>query len=228
MSAISQYFEWHYLPFIIPLLFSLIMILLSQLVGLANSLDGDINHDLHQDAHHDLTKTAGGPGETWNILSLFGIGKVPLSVLTLSMGLVWGVSGFIANLLFQRVLPVLSAFLVALAVALVSTLTLAYLISRIFLFLSPPEENGARKEVSLLGEIGIVQSSISTESGIVLVRSGNDSFRVSCRIQAGESIIKAGESVQLIAYEPSQNLFYAHAITAEEPPKPRIELLERR
>jgi membrane protein implicated in regulation of membrane protease activity len=244
MDQIARYFEWHYLPFLIPFLLSLIMILVSQLGGFdhdhgtaghGHGIHHDAHHSVHHSAHHGAHHDAhhdGGrsPADAfWNGLTFLGVGRVPLTTLLFSAGLMWGLIGFTANMLLQGILaPPMLAFLAAFGIALFGTVLFTHLTGRIVSRIIPPEGPGARTEVSLLGEIGTAQSSITTESGTVLLRSGGDTYRVSCRIHSGEAEIQPGERVQLVAYEPTGNLFFAHVIPPEQTPKQKIELLERR
>jgi hypothetical protein len=235
MNTIAPYFEWHYLPFLIPFLVSLIMIMVSQLGGFdhdhgAGDHSHSVHHDAHHAAHHNIHQD-GGKNVTdalWRGLTFLGVGRLPLTTLIFSAGLIWGLIGFTANMLLQGALAVPTlAFLGAFGIALVGTITFTHFVGRIVAQIIPPEGPGARKEVSLLGEIGTTQSSISIESGTVLLRSGGDTFRVSCRIHEGETVIEPGERVQLIAYEPAGNIFYAQVVPSDQLPKQKIELLER-
>src|SRR6185503_9437134 len=109
MNQIVQYFEWHYLPFLIPFLLSLIMILVSQLGGFdhdhgtaghGHSIHHDAHHGAHHTAHHAMHHDGGkSPLDAlWNGLTFLGVGRVPLTTLLFSAGLMWGLIGFIANL----------------------------------------------------------------------------------------------------------------------------------
>lgn len=216
---ITQYLEWHFLPFLIPFLFCAVMLFLTLLSG----LDHGHNHDGNTGHDHDLDYDS----IIWQGLEFFGVGSMPLTTLLLAAGLVWGVSGYLANMFFQQLLSVPLAFTAALSAALIITLTFAHLFSRLFVRLFPLRAEGARKELSLIGELGLAQSTITTESGTAVIRSGGDTFRVSCRINAGEREIRPGQRLQLISYEPESNIFYAQCVPAETLPKQKIELLER-
>lgn len=245
MNQIGQYFEWHYLPFIISFLFSLIMFSISHLSGLSghhgsghthglhhHGIGHNLHHNLHHGAHNATSHGSahGGSDKSMfggisKVLSFIGVGSLPLTLLIFSAGLVWGLVGFIANLMLQsKIAAPALAFVLAVAIASTITLISTHILGRIFVWIIPPERDGARKEISLLGEIGTSQSTITEASGTVLLKSNNDTFRVKCRIHQGETEIPTGMRVQLIAYEPEENLFYGHIVPAEILPKQKIPL----
>lgn len=204
------------------------MLTLLQVVGLSSHSQEHAKNIVTKDTakqflHESTDQTIYEKG-----LAFLGVSKVPLATLIYISCLVWGITGFTATYLLQSILSPTTTFLLASFAAVSVTIIFSSLLGRVFSSIIPPEGKGARSEISLLGELATVQSLITKESGTVLIKSGKDMFRVSCRTKTAEETIEVGSTVQLTSYEPNSNVFFCEAVKIDSTPRPRIELTERK
>jgi hypothetical protein len=219
-----SFLEWQNLIFLLPMAAAIGYILLMTvgfMWGGGGDLDAghdvhvDVDHDVHVDAGHD----AGGGGDhdteaghgghgsqvslLGRIFSLLGVGKVPLSILVMSLCLIWGGSGLILNAwlgtedMWQ---PILYAGLAALIGSRSIAEGLAFLLPREETYHTPKEE--------LVGQTGEVLYEVTKTSGTVrLLDPSGNLLDLDCRIKDGDSI-KAGTKVVLQEYEPGADIFF--------------------
>ena len=214
--------EWQNLIFVLPMSAALLYVVLLA-SGLSFGDHGDVaaGHDLHVavdhdlDAGHDLSGGADQAVDTAEsahghpphilgaLLTLLGVGKVPVSILILSACLTWGAAGLILNVVLgttsmQRVVGF------ALLAAVVGTRLLAEGLALVL----PGEESYHTPKPQLVGEAGQVLYAVTRTSGTVRLqdRSGN-LLDLDCRTY-GEESIPAGARVVLQEYDPAADVFF--------------------
>jgi membrane protein implicated in regulation of membrane protease activity len=171
--------------------------------------DADADGDAHGDSDHDAE--AGGNGHSSigaMALSWIGVGRVPLTLVTIVLLLVWGSAGFVTNALIRhregweaaRVsLPV------ALGVSLVVTRAVVMFMGR-FVSLN---ETFAKRRGELVGCVGEAMFGINDAFGMVAVRDDRgDLHQVACRVASGLEPIDKGRRVKLVAYSPQERTFF--------------------
>lgn len=189
----------------------------------ADGGDVDMDHDV-QHAHtiiHDNGNHDGGganPNATFNVLSWFGVGRVPISLWLSGAMLGWGACGIgAASIVHQRgidgTLGVLIPFAVGIMGGLVTTRLLAVIVTR----LVPMQETYAKRRHALLGSVGEAIFPIDASFGMVGIRDEHgDFFQVGCRADdavSGATIAK-GTRVKLVGYNRDTKLF--HVVPANE------------
>ena len=95
----SCVFVWHNLIFLIPLSLGVLLVF-----GAASGAIGDADRDIQTacdvdaDAQVEADCDVGASDLVIEVLSLLGVGRVPLSIVVFSASLIFGTAGFIANL----------------------------------------------------------------------------------------------------------------------------------
>lgn len=192
------------------------------------SVDG---HDAHHDVHHafdaklvgavkpdgakpDGAKPDGGSASSFNLFSLIGVGKVPLSLIVMILLLVWGVAGFAATQWLRRSIDepyqiALLAMPTAAFIALASTAIISRFFGRIF----PMNERGFSL-AHLVGESGIAVLPITDAFGLARVKpraDGNHTtadIQVPCRVAPGQPPIAANGPLVVLRFDRNERVFY--------------------
>jgi hypothetical protein len=171
-------------------------------------LDHDIDHDAHMDAH-----APEGPGFVGHMLTLLGVGRVPLSLIATCFCFVWGFSGWASNEVFRSFMPAPALYVwISIAIALFMSL----LFTRFLVFgmtkILPLDENYAVSDVQLVGRRAKVRFTITPVSGTAQL---NDQYgtlhEVPCRLKSDEQEIKSlppGTPIILLDYDREKKVFY--------------------
>ncbi len=213
------FLDWQNLIFLLPMLAALAYTLLmaaglgfgEHSIEVDHDVDLDVGHDFDAGVEHDLDTDhdaghiahAGHAGASARLLGLFGVGRVPLSILILSACFLWGAVGLALNvgLGTANMLRVLG--LAALAAVLGTRLLAEGLAA-----LMPGEESYHTTREELVGLAGEVLYEVTPTSGTVRLRDPTGNLRdLDCRIHSGDGI-KAAERVVLDEYDPSADVFF--------------------
>jgi hypothetical protein len=229
--------HWWNLPFLVMLGLCGVFFLL-QVVGLlGGDAAGDADHDVdadvdaEADADHDVdadhdADAEGGLMPAWHdVLSFFGVGRVPFMVVWVTLFLFGGFTGLFVN----RVLFVRSGgdyrgwwFLVACLAALLVGLVGVRLFSRLAARLVDVGGKGAVTKQELTGKIGVVASAIlDARHGEIRVHDerGTELLLHGC-LRAGDPPLAHGAKVVLVSYDADKQLFWATAC-------PEVDNVER-
>jgi hypothetical protein len=216
------FLEWQNLIFLLPLGVAVIYVLLMS-VGLSiGDQDVDVAHDVHLDAGHDVHADAGHdadhgahaghdgyahhPSLLGSVLSLLGIGKVPISVVLISFLSLWGGVGLALNSLFGEEAIIKTLAFTALA-AVGGTRLLAEGIGR----LMPREESYYTPKEDLVGQTGEVLYEVTPTSGTVRLRDPTGNLLdLDCRSWNDEQI-PPGTRVDLVEYDQATDVFVVRA-----------------
>lgn len=200
--------QWWNFPFLVMLGVALIYFVM-QLVGLAGhhgkEVDKEVDHDHDHDAdgHHDALA---------DILSFFGIGRVPFAVVWLTLFTFTGLSGLFLNWLYaSRVGKYPGWFFI---VSLISALVVGLIAVRIFAQaagkLVDTGGKGAVGKHELAGKLGVVASPrLDDKHGEVRVvdGAGNEQI-VHGRLEKGARSLSQGTRVILVDYDAASELFW--------------------
>lgn len=201
---------WYNLIFTVPILLVIFYVIL-QIFGLALDFGGDTDAgdadgDVDADADIDTDFSA-----LDRALGFINVGKVPLTIIIATFLLFWGVSGFMTNGIIRNVLDGFpSAFImascgVALVVSIIATKFLSGVIARLF----PTIETYSSSNQSLLGQVAqVVSGEVTSEFGRAKVKDpyGNV-LTIFCKTPEGKEVLKRGDEVVLIDYDPSDKKF---------------------
>ena len=202
--------EWWNLVFVLPFLLGIgyYLVLATGTVALDHDHDADVDVD-HDGVEHAVGSEHPSAGGLLHVLSLLGVGRVPLSIVLTTFCLVWGFVGYASNQLLGERLPA-SVFpwisLVAAAVAaFVFTRSFAGLLAR----LVPRTQSYGVARGDLQGRVGRVRFTVTETFGAAVVADQyNFPHEVDCRVRPGEPPIPVGANVYLTEYDPERNLFF--------------------
>ena len=219
--------EWQFLIFLLPIGLAILYVLMMSF-GLGGGEDGvDVGHDFHVDVGHDVHVDVGHdvdaghdlhpgdaahtdhPGVFASVLSLLGVGKVPLSILIVSAFLIWGGVGVMLNLLFG-----MEAIVKTIAFAGLATVAGTRLIAEGLSTLLPSEESYHTPKQDLVGEVGEVLYEVTATSGAVRLCDPSGNLLDLESRTAGDAPIKPGSRVVLTDYDPSTDVFFVDVTPA--------------
>lgn len=194
--------QWWNLIFLLPAVAALLYLLLLAL-GAAPA-EG---HDIHAGVElHD------GDGDPFHgALSLIGLGRVPLSLILMSFGFLWGFFGWLGNRMFSTVLAEPALFIwpslvLALAGAVILTRALASGLGRIM----PATESYGAGARELVGGMAEVRYPLTESTGTVQVHDQYGAMHeVPARVLPGESGIPAGTRVILWRFDERSGTYFA-------------------
>ena len=185
--------EWQNLIFIIPSGIG-IMILFGSMFGL---LDVDADLDV------DVDDISGA--------SVLDFGRVPFTILLLMASLIFGVFGFISNVILKAYFPDLLYIWVSLGVALTSMVFFTGRLSRLMAKHMPSTETYNISKESLIGCVGSLIGGANEASGVMDVadKEGNQ-HRVLCRTPQGISF-QGDKTVLIIDYDKDGGFYIVDA-----------------
>ena len=206
------------LIFLLPA-FGALLYLLLLATGTVSAELGDVDAgvDLAVDAEagvgsgieHAVGDGGGSQGGAASVLSLLGIGRVPLSLILMTFCFLWGFLGWAGNLVFGGLFESEAvAFLPTLALALVGatflTRTLAVTLGRLI----PSTETYATSYRELVGSLATVRLAVTDRTGTAQLYDGRGVLHeVPVRVRPGEAPIPSGREVVLWNYDPDDNIF---------------------
>lgn len=212
--------EWQNLIFILPFVGAVFLLLTMAMGGISSEAEIDhnidIDHDLdlaHEvDLDHGLEHNVDLHHETslpLRVLSFFGVGRVPVSVVIVSFCLTWGLTGWTSNQFINKILPwpwlyVWASVVIALLLATVLTRWIAHGLAKIM----PSTETQATKAYDLIGKEGTTLHTVTTRFGEIRVRDKFGNLQsVNCRIKTGDPEIPKGTRALLMSWQ-SEGRFY--------------------
>ena len=228
----EQLLAWHNLIFYIPIVFGLLVVIgmalgiagdsdhdvdhdvdhdldLDHDVDLAHGVDHDFDHDhdLDHDADHDHGHAKEGPSVFVKALAFVGVGKVPLNVVMMMAGLLFGGLGIICNTILEPLLKSPGVFMwISLPVAFFGMTFLTGAASQLIGRLMPTSETYIVTKHSLAGCRGNLTLKAGPEFGTANIsdREGNI-HSVRCRTR-GEDIPK-GTPVLVVDYDQETDFY---------------------
>jgi hypothetical protein len=177
--------------------------------------DVDVDADMDVDADADTHSSLHGSSFVASALGILNVGKVPFTIILMSLFATWGISGLIVNEIVhinatptrlglnpQTTLGV--TFVAALLCSILGTRYLALGLSKLF-----PESERAVTDYHLLGLRGrVISGRVTTTFGTARVQvPGGPELTVSCRVLEGEEIPLKGDTVVLINYDKERRIF---------------------
>lgn len=187
--------DWQNLIFIIPIGVG-IMILIGSMFGLVD-LDGDFDVDADD---------FDGKGA-----SLLDFGRVPFTILLLMATMIFGVTGFVGNVILHAYFPELFYFWFSLGAALFSMVFFTGRLSRLMAKHMPSTETYNVSKESLIGCMGSLIGGANEAMGVMDVsdKEGNV-HRVLCRTQHGVSFT-GDKTVLIIDYNQDGDYYIVDA-----------------
>ena len=170
---------------------------------------GDLLGDVHGAAHGDHELDGDGtPSKSLSatVLSLFGVGHVPLSILLMVLFFSFGGIGYVLNDLLAEPIGVPWMVLISLPAAVVGSLGLTMLLGTALAKYMPMNETSAKRRSSLVGSRGVAVFEINASAGVAVVTDDGDRYQVTARTTDG-TVIAGGTEVILTRYDASAGHF---------------------
>lgn len=227
----DQLLAWQNVIFYIPLLFGLLMVIAAAM-GIGGETDHDIDHDFdcdhdveldaHADVDHDVDHDLdhdhdhdhdsgkhvhSGTNLMFKVFSLLGVGKVPLSIILMIVGLVFGGSGMVANQILAPILIAPAAYgwisvIVACTATVLITGPLAHLINRIM----PSTESYNVTKEDLCGQTGTLTLPASSSSGLAIVRDHEGNVH-NIRCRTVEGTLPKNANILVVDFDTDNGLY---------------------
>lgn len=199
---------WQNLIFLIPLCGACLLVFGSAM-GLGH--DVDIDHDIDHDIGHDSGHDAGGGHDSSifsRTLSLFGVGKVPLMIILMMAGFVFGGVGLIIN---QALAPILRiSFVYAPISAIAAFVAMVFLtgwLARLVNRLLPTFETNSVQQSDLVGCTGTIVIAVDAKGGFAqIIDRHHDLHQVACRALSGSDLPR-GCPVVVAEYKEEDETF---------------------
>lgn len=216
MQGLMSLFEWYNLVYTLPFGLAVLLMIVSALgMGgqehdLDHDHDADLDHDFDHDADHDVEAEPGHSGGhggeghdapvVHTLLSLLGVGKVPITVLVQSFLVSWAVIGWNVNIWLAKALKVPEAFILpSVGISFCGALASMRLLASLFHKLMPGSETYAKGPLDLLSATGTAVFKIDRAGGYADVYDDTRTLhRVHCRSQSG--VLPRGSRVMLVDY----------------------------
>jgi membrane protein implicated in regulation of membrane protease activity len=209
---LQEWLAWHHLIFLLPLVGAVLMVLLGGLsdlatadtdapvevgatphAGAAGGFHGAVEGDLHGDADADHESTDGLRG----LLTLFGVGHLPLTLVLQTVAILWGGVG----LALIQVAPPAVAIVVTALITLVGARTVAAVLARLLGASKAPA-----RRAQLVGKMGEVVLEVTPRFGVVHVRDERGMlYRLNARTEAEP--LAPGRKVVVVGYDPQGHLY---------------------
>lgn len=187
--------RWQTLVFLAPLAFGVALV--SGLAfGLGADADGDADTDVEADLDSDAKVHLDAHGN--GLLGLLGVGRVPLSMLLLTLSILFGAVGLAVSALLQEKWP--DAYgpisvAVALFVALVGTGRIASFVARV----APTTETYRVRRQDLVGRVGHAIVELTDGDGFAQVKDHEGNVQ-QVRVRTDGPVIAKGTSILVVDY----------------------------
>ncbi len=194
--------QWWNLIFLLPAVAALLYLILLAL-GAAPAEGHDLDHGIEL---HD------GDGDPFHgALSLIGVGRVPLSLILMSLGFLWGFFGWLGNRIFSAFLPTPTLFIwPALLLAVIGAVALTRALASGLGRLMPATESYGAGARELVGGMADVRYPLTESAGSVQVYDRHGTLHeVPARVLPGESAIPAGTRVVLWRFDERSGTYFA-------------------
>ncbi|MBN1488625.1 MAG: DUF1449 family protein [Phycisphaerae bacterium] len=170
--------------------------------------DVDTDTDADTDIHHGHADSVGA---TQAVAQFFGLGRVPISAILMTLFYTVGITGWMAAaILAPRYASERSLFLTSLAIALVVGLVIMRLVTGLLAKYMPAVLTSALREPQLVGLTGEAKLPINERFGRVMIKDQYGTLHtVNCKVPPGVEPIAKGARIVLTKYLATEHMFYA-------------------
>jgi hypothetical protein len=184
---------WYNVIFYVPLLTGICFIAIAGMGGGDAGIDADADIDVDADADTDLEDSLVG-----RALSIFGIGKCPLSIVIMTSLMIFGGSGLILNRLILPFFSLIGAFIVTMVLTRIVATTIGKIMPSTETYTVGPEH--------IMGLSGTVVIRVTKDFGqIHVIDHLNTLHKLKCKTFPEAPSIPSGKKALVVDY---QNGFY--------------------
>jgi hypothetical protein len=220
----SLLFEWQNAVFAASIAFWLVYLFISLISGgPGDHMEGPADHDLDHDIdHHDINLShEGAPnkdfshsssvhGWGYSILSYLGLGRCPLSIVLMLLGVTWGFIGLVCNGIFDSlvIIPAILYFWASAFVALLLAVPFTSWVSKIVANIMPRKGTTAISLDSLIGKSGETSVTTDAAGGRAKVLDEHGTLHnIYCKTTQEETPIPPNTEVLVLSRLPENGLF---------------------
>ena len=215
METIQELLRWHNLIFVLPFITALGYLLLQAVGGMDFHHDADVHahfdHDVGVHGHggHDHDTHVGGNSFLIQVLSVLGVGKIPLAAVFMSLCFLWGFLGWASNFILSSTLPYPTFVPFSVGIALVGSVVMTRYLAIVMGKFMPSTESYGSNNYQLVGSIATARYNVDSDSpsSATLLDEHKNFLEVPCRLMQGEQPIQAGESIILLLYNEEDGYF---------------------
>ena len=184
-------------------------------VDLEADADVDAEHDgprFAVDADSEASGSDPRPGSVFmHVLSMLGVGRVPLSVILMVLLLAFGTIGFVGNQILRETLGASGVF-VSLPIATLVALAVTAGVSRGLAAVIPVDTKVVHRR-DLVGRRAQVIFRVDEEGGTIVLRDeSGDRHQFAARVRPGVAPVPPGEEVVLVRYDADHSHYLVKAI----------------
>ncbi len=166
---------------------------------------GDADHDVGEassDAAHDAGVDGGHAEAAFSVLNLLGVGKVPLSIIVMTLFFIWGFTGWAGNLIFGKLLRFPIAYVwPSLALAAVCSVFLTRAIAGLISRVLPSTETYLTGPKDFIGKTCKSRYAIKEGSGACVLYDKYNQFQeIQCRVKSGAPEIPPDADAIIVGY----------------------------
>jgi membrane protein implicated in regulation of membrane protease activity len=185
-----------------------------------HAADVSLEHDVHPDVEHGHETEHGQDGQSettslfWKIALLLGIGKVPLSIIIMTMCFVWGFVGYMLTSALRPILrtPFLFFPPVFLATLVITIFATGY-VAKVVALIMPKTSTFTTTTKDLIGKVGESLFSIDQNNGTIRIK---DQFGNLQQYAAySEKPIPGNTQVLLVSWDEQRNAFLVTILRPE-------------
>jgi hypothetical protein len=171
-------------------------------------LDGDVEADVDSEIEADSDLET-GQSLILRMLSVLGVGRVPLSIILMTSGFLWGFFGYTANLILHKIaLPEAILAIPSIGATLVLTVVTTRIVAIGVHKIMPTTESYATSSNDLIGRIARVKFDISEEKGTATLRDKyKNLLDIDCRVKEGEAEILKNSEVVILKHDPKRKVY---------------------
>jgi len=167
--------------------------------------DHDADHDVHHD--HDAHAPANQGSALWKIALLLGVGRVPVSIVLMTLCFAWGVIGYGSNLVLHSLLRTPWLFVpISFISATVLSIAATGLVARGVARVVPKTTTFTTRETDLVGKIGESLYKITPKAGTIRVKDNYGNLQQYPAYSLKDDV-PANSQVLLVKYDPEQKAF---------------------
>jgi len=204
--------RWETLVFVAPLAFGVALVAgLAFGVGVEGDADADAEADGELESDAKVHLDAHGHG----LLGLLGVGRVPLSMLLLTLSILFGATGLAANALLQERLPGVYGLLSLAAAALVSlvgTVRVASFVARV----APTTETYRVRRQDLVGRVGHAIVELTASDGFAQVKDHEGNVQ-QVRVRTDGPSLAKGATILFVDYSRDGDWYLVAPFDADAP-----------
>lgn len=158
-------------------------------------------------------------------LELLGIGRVPLSLVLLTLALLFGTAGFVANAFLEPLFPSFFGW-VSLPVALVVSVFLTGRVGRLVMRVAPTLETYGVRRHDLLGRTGHAIVELTASDGFVQVKDHEGNVQ-QLRTRTAGAVLPKGTPIVLVDFDSEGDWYLAEMFDPDPFPEPPTALGKR-